>query len=204
LLAMLGRFDEARLLSAAERARFAELGAVVNEALVLGHCGTIEMLAAEPAAAEQLFRVGCDRLAAVGEQGYLSTWVAQLGEALYALDRLDEADECATRSEELGASDDMVTQMLWRQLRATVQARRGAHAVAIGLASEAVALAVETSSCGNQADAFRVLAEVLELAGRPEGAALEFDRALTLYERKGNLAMATRTRERLAALHAGA
>jgi hypothetical protein len=42
---------------------------------------------------------------------------------------------------------------------------------------------------------------VLELAGQPERATTELKRALKLYERKGNLVMAARTRERLAALH---
>ncbi len=200
LLAMLGRFDEARLLSTAERAHFAELGAVVNEANALHHRSTIEMLAGEPAAAERFLRDGCDRLAAVGERGYLSTYVALLGEALYALGRLDEAEECASRSEELGASDDVATQMVWRQLRAKVRARRGAHALAIDLASEAVALGSETSALENLADAICDLAEVFELAGRREEAVTELERAVVLHERKGNLVMAIRIRERLTVL----
>ena len=198
LLAMLGRFDEARLVGAAERARFAELGAVVNEALVLWHHGTIEMLAGDPDAAEQFLRDACDRFAAVGEKGYHSSAVALLGQALYALDRLDEADECAARSEELGASDDVLTQVLWRQLRAKVLARNGEHAAAIDLARTAVALGDESDDLANRPDATLDLAEVLELAGQREEAMTELEHALALYERKGNLVMAARARERLA------
>ena len=40
--------------------------------------------------------------------------------ALYALDRLEEADDLAGRAAELGAIDDAFTQMLWRQVRAKV------------------------------------------------------------------------------------
>ena len=48
------------------------------------------------------------------------------------------------------------------------------------------------------ADALLDLAEVLTLAGKDGHAELE--QALELYERKGNLVMAERTRSRLAAL----
>jgi hypothetical protein len=37
-----------------------------------------------------------------------------------ALDRLEEADAWAGRAAELGASDDAITQMLWRQVRVTI------------------------------------------------------------------------------------
>ena len=45
---------------------------------------------------------------------------------------------------ELGASDDATTQMLWRQARAKVLARRGEHAEAERLAREAVAIGEKT------------------------------------------------------------
>ncbi len=50
----------------------------------------------------------------------------------------------------------------------------------------------------DHAKALADLAEVLELAGRREEAAAALEQALELYERKGNLVMAERTRERLA------
>jgi hypothetical protein len=48
-----------------------------------------------------------------------------------------------------------------------------------------------------KADALLSLAEVLALAGKD--ARPELEQALALYERKGNLVMAERTREQLAA-----
>jgi hypothetical protein len=53
---------------------------------------------------------------------------------------------------------------------------------------------LQCTSCGRES------AKVLELAGRREEAAAELRHALALYERKGNLVMAERTRARLAAL----
>ena len=43
----------------------------------------------------------------LGELGFLSTAAGYLAQALYALDRLDEADAWAGRTAELGASDDV-------------------------------------------------------------------------------------------------
>ena len=84
--------------------------------------------------------------------------------------------------------------MLWRQARGKALARRGDLEEGERLAREAVALAGETEMLNAQADALIDLAEVLALAGRD--ATPDLDRALALYERKGNLVMAERTRPR--------
>ena len=90
--------------------------------------------------------------------------------------------------------------MLWRQVRAKVLARRGEHAEAERLAREAVAICEETDMLDAQGDAYADLAEVLLLAGRADEAAAALEQALERYERKGNVVMAARTRDRLEAL----
>src|SRR5438046_746674 len=75
------------------------------------------------------------------------------------------------RAAELGASDDAITQLLWRQVRAKVLARRGNKAEAEQLAREAVAIGDETQMLDAQADAYADLGEVLSLAGHREQAA---------------------------------
>ena len=129
----------------------------------------------------------------------MSTVAGNLAQALYALDRLDEADAWAGRTEQLGASDDTVTQMLWRQVRAKMLARRGEHAEAARLAREAVAIGEGTDGLNWQGDAYADLAEVLLLSGKGGEARAALEHALQRYERKGNLVMARRTRDRLAA-----
>jgi hypothetical protein len=57
------------------------------------------------------------------------------------------------RAAELGASDDAITQMLWRQTRAKVYARPGERADAERLAREAVAIGEDTDFLDAQADA---------------------------------------------------
>jgi tetratricopeptide (TPR) repeat protein len=135
----------------------------------------------------------------LGELGFLSTAAAVLAQALCALDRLDEADAWAARAIQLGASDDAHTQMLWRQARAKVLARRGEHAEAERLAREAVAISEGTDMLNMQGDANADLAKVLLLGGKADEAAAALEQALDRYERKGNLVMAGRARDRLAA-----
>jgi class 3 adenylate cyclase/tetratricopeptide (TPR) repeat protein len=197
-LAHVGRFDEARALCAelrrdyADRGALARLGGVTSQNAV-----TIELLAGDPATGARLGEEGCAILEEAGELGLLSTSACFVGQALYQADRLDEAEAWANRAVELGGSDDAATQMLWRQVKAKVLARRGERVDAERLAREAVAIAEETDKTDWCATAHADLAEVLELAGEPEQAAAALERALALYERKGNLVLAQRTRARL-------
>ena len=197
LLASLGRVDEGRALLITARERFHELGAVVGEALVACASGGLEMLAGDYAAAEGFLREGCDTFERIGEKGFLSTYVALHGQALLELDKLEEAAAAASRSRELGAVDDIVTQMLWRQLQAKILARRGEHEESVRLAEEAVALGEPTDASDFKADALRDLADVYEYARKPDDARAALRRALDLYERKGNLVMAARVRKQL-------
>ena len=160
----------------------------------------LELLAGDPAAAVEFGEEGCRLFEEAGERGMLSTAAGMLAQALYTLDRLDAAERRAIQATELGASDDAMTQMLSKQVRAKVLARRGEHAEAERLAREAVAVGSEAEMPNSLGDAHSDLAEVLELAGRCEEAAAEVAKALALYERKGNVVMSERARARMAGL----
>jgi tetratricopeptide (TPR) repeat protein len=198
---MLGRFDEGRAILAEAREALAERGAGIQLATATGITSVeIELLAGDPAAAAELGQEGCRLLDELGEQSQLSTAAGMLAQALYALDRLEEAEAWAGRAAELGASDDAFTQMLWRQVRAKVLARRGQHAEAERLAREAVAVCEVTDMLDAQADVYADLAEVLSLVGRPTEAAGALEQALQRYERKGNRVSTQRAQARLAEL----
>jgi len=198
-LTMLGRFDEGRVLLAEARAELAERGGGIQLATTTGMNSVgVELLAGDPAAAAELGAEGCRLLDELGEQAQLSTAAGMLAQALYALDRLEEADDWAGRAAELGAIDDAFTQMLSRQVRAKVLARRGQHAEAERLAREAVAICDETDLLDAQGDVYADLAEVLSLVERPKEAAEALEQALQRYERKGNLVSAQRAQTRLA------
>ena len=199
-LAMLGRFDEARAILAETRAELAERGGGTQLAMTTGTASVdVELLAGDLAAAAEYGAEGCNLLEELGEQSILSTAAGKLAQALYALDRLEEADYWAGRSADLGASDDVFTQMLWRQVRAKVLAHRGECDEAERLAREAAAIGEATDMLDAQGDVYGDYAEVFLLAGKTEEAVVALEQALGRYERKGNIVMAGRTRDRLAA-----
>jgi class 3 adenylate cyclase/tetratricopeptide (TPR) repeat protein len=200
-LARIGRFDEARAILVELRARAAELGVGIRAGVLTGFISAdVELLADAPAAAAALSEEGCRIFEDLGESLFLSTAAGQLARSLCLLGRLDEAEEWALRARELGAADDVWTQTLWRQALASVLARRGEHAEAERLAREAVAIGDGTDILDMQGDAYADLAEVLLLSGKPGEAVAALEQALERFERKGNLVMAGRMRERRAGL----
>jgi hypothetical protein len=203
-LAMLGRFDEGRSFMTRARTSASERGGAFGLANALGDSTDLELLADDPAAAAAFGRKAMSMYDEIGERSFASTTAGRLAQALYELDRLDEAEEWATRGKALGASDDAITQMLWRQVRGKVLARRGDHSEAERLAREAVALGDGTDMLDAQGDAHTDLGEVLALAGRADEAAGAYAEALARYERKENVVMSERMRARLAELQATA
>ena len=200
-LAMLGRFDEARAILAEQRAELAERGGGVLLANITAFESVwIELWAGDPAAAAEFGAEGCRLHEELGEQSFLPGAGANLAQALYALDRLDEADAWASRAAELGASDDVWNELLWRRVLAKVLARRGQHAEAERLAREAVAVCEETDMLDAQGDAYADLAEVLLLRSNADEAAAALEQALERYKRKENHVSAHRAQERLAEL----
>jgi class 3 adenylate cyclase len=202
-LAMLGRFDDARALLADVRAEAADRGGGIRLATLMGQDQVlVELLAGDHAAAAELGEEACRLFEERGEKSLLSTAAGRLGQALYALDRLEEADAWARRAAELGASDDAMTQMIWRQVRAKVLARRGQLVKGGQLARDAVAIGEETDMLNFQGDAYADLAEVLVLAGKADEAAGAVEQAIARYERKGNIASAERVRMRFTEISA--
>jgi class 3 adenylate cyclase/tetratricopeptide (TPR) repeat protein len=197
--AMLGRRDEARALLADLRRELAERGgATAIVAAIEGYGMVVEFHAGDLEAAGAAGEVSCRLLDELGRPSVLSTTAGGLAAVYVELGRLDHAERWAARAAELGAAEDAITQMLWRQARARVLARRGRFADAERLAREAVEIGEATEDLNSKAETWADLGEVLALAGRPLEAAKALEQALVRYEAKENLVMAERTRERLA------
>jgi class 3 adenylate cyclase/tetratricopeptide (TPR) repeat protein len=196
LVAFRGQLAEARTLLSEAQARAEELGQRLMDVHKAEWMWYIEREAGEPAAAERALRTSCELLEQMGERGWLSTLAGELGQVLCALGRYEEAEQWAGTSCDLGASDDVMTQMLWRQVLAKVLARRGLFDEAERLGREAVAYGEGTDALTTLGDAHLDLAEVLELADRPEEGAVAVEKALAFYERKGNIVMADCARAR--------
>ena len=159
--------------------------------------GRSRLWPATPAAAERAARRTHQLLEQLGETGFRSLAAGQLASSLYALEQLDEAELWTKAAEELTSSDDVTSNMLWRQVRAKLLARSGQHAAAERLAREAVGLGEETDMLNWHANALADLAEVLVLAGGPGAGNAPLEQALALYESKGNLVSAASARSRL-------
>jgi len=200
LLAMLGRFDEANRMLAGVAGRVAELGAVRLQTWLASRRFDVAMLEGDAVCAEAAAREACESAEAAGDLGNFMWFCCNLARAVLELGRDDEAVQWLERGRETSPSGEPLPQMLWRQTRGKVLARRGELEEGERLAREAVALAQETDMLNAHADALLDLAEVLALAG--QDARAELERALGLYERKGNLVMVERTRSRVEELTA--
>ena len=146
LYAFVGRFADARAAIARSQAGThrvrgqAQLGGVRND-----RPGWIEMMAGNPAAAEQVLTEGREVLREIGERGWLCAVVTVLARAVYAQGRLDEAQQLTREAEAITAAGDISEQVRWRLTRAKVLARRGRFRAARQLTGEAQARAAPTS-----------------------------------------------------------
>jgi ATP/maltotriose-dependent transcriptional regulator MalT len=190
LHAMRGDLEEARGLWTQARSIYDELSLKYRRAARSLVPATIELLAGNPVAAEHELRWGFDELTAMGEQGMRSTLAAYLADALYAQNRLEEAEQFSEISENTAGSDDIVTQVMWHLARAKVYARRSRFGDAERLAQVAHTLAEQTDFPDLRASASLALAEVLLLSGRAEEAEPLARGAKEIYERKGNIVAA--------------
>jgi tetratricopeptide (TPR) repeat protein len=204
LEAMRGNFDRARSLVGEAEGTAEEFGQKLWLAAGGMALWEVETLAGHTSAAESAVRRSCELLEELGDVGFRFMAVSQLAASLLTLGRFDEADECTRIAETLAPQDDVASQMLWRQVRAQLLARRGEHSKAEELARESVRLAENTDMINFHANALADLAEVYAKAGRVEDGRAQLEPALTLFEQKGNLVAAAAARRRLEELEARA
>jgi ATP/maltotriose-dependent transcriptional regulator MalT len=116
-----------------------------------------------------------------------------LAQAVLAQGRADDALRYTQLSEQTSAEDDLSPQVQWRAARAKVLAQLGQRDEAEQLARSAVALAERTDFLILRADALVDLVNVLRGNGSA-GSGDAVREAIDLYERKGNVVAAAKTR----------
>jgi tetratricopeptide (TPR) repeat protein len=195
LVSLDGRIDEGRGLLDEASAIYEELdesyARANNARRILGH---IELLAGNFAAAEAIFRDCCALFEHARDQAALSSLSSELAQSLYAQDLQTEAGEAARVAQEKAPRDDVPAQFAWRSIKAKLLARGGQAAEALPLAREAVALSDSTDSPCQRGEMLLDLAEVTRLAGQAEDAAQAVERAVLLFEAKGDVVSAQRAR----------
>ncbi len=187
VLALAGRVDEARSVGELALARARELGILSASQHVFA--GWIELLADRPDLAEPLLREGYTRASA----GFRASIAGYLARALHELGRDGEALEVLAAHPGTPA-DDYEAIGLQRSAHAVILASRGELAEAERLAREGVAALAPTEDLIRHGETLLALASALHAAGREEEAEVAARQALTLFERKGDLPDASRTR----------
>ena len=192
-----GRFAPARALLATADNAAAERGESLWRVGGAMAEWEVEALAGDPVAAERAALRACDWLEELGETGFRSLAIGQLAWSLHALGRLEDAERLTYEAEELAAADDVISNMLWRQVRARLRARAGRYSDGEQLAREAVALGKETETLNFHASVLADLGNICVLAGKRDEGRRHLAQALELFERKGNVVSAARVRDAL-------
>ena len=164
----------------------------------------VESLAGDLAAAERELRADDAALAALDERYFRSTVVGMLAGVLVEVGRFEDAAAAVETARELADEDDALSQVLWRTAHARLLAEADKPDEAVAEAESAVALATDGDDIDLLGDVKSALGEVLWRAGRRDMAEPPLREALALYERKEDVASASRVRLRLEALASGA
>jgi tetratricopeptide (TPR) repeat protein len=187
LESMRGRFDVARANVVEGKRMAQELGDQVTFAAVHRDAAAIEMLAGDPVRAEEEARVAYEIHERINDLGHLSSVAPDLGDAIYAQGRYDEALKISVFAESITIEGDADAGVRWRQLRAKSLARLGEHRDAERFARAAVTLVEGTDYLNLQAHALLSLTEVLRLQDRLDEARVILGEAIELFRRKGNV-----------------
>lgn len=197
LTAMLGNFNEGRALVKSAYEIWEERGNDVGIGRALESRRIVEMLAGDPAAAEEAVRPSYERLQRMGESSWLASRAGFLAESLAVQDRFAEAQQYVEVCRREATRDDAEAQALWRKVLARVEAERGDMERALRLARQAAETADRTDALSWRGALLLNEAEILRLAGRADDAARVARRALELFETKGDLVGAGHTRDLL-------
>jgi tetratricopeptide (TPR) repeat protein len=198
LLSMKGEIDRALELVRGARQMYADAGLLVS-----AWRGTFEADIAVRAGdwpnAERILRKGFDHLEELGEHSYSSTLAAVLPIVLVSQRKLAAAREALDQARRITTDDDLINLVFigFAEGRLLAHEDRLAEAEAVG--RHAVELADRIDFCFARPLAHSYFAETLALAGKPEEATHHATTALGILEAKGDVMLAARVRERLAA-----
>jgi tetratricopeptide (TPR) repeat protein len=199
LRAMQGEMEDARRLIDRAGAIYEELGLTYRLAFNLAlYSAGLHTVKEDHEVAERELRRGIELLDSIGEQGGRSTLIGLLAATLYWLGRYPEAEQQADLAEQISSIDDQATlRQVW-SVRAMILARKGDLEHALAAVDEAVRFAEKTDDPEGRGYAWMDKAEVLQLAGDPQGAASCLEDAIGLLEQKGSVVAAQKARSLLA------
>ena len=194
LEAMRGTFDTARARIDRARQLFLELGLTTSAGDECARLRAfIETYAGETIAAERELRSSCAILDEKGQSPVLATRAGELAQVLYANGRFNEAETWARRALQLAGNDDLDAALTVRPVEAMLAARGGAPYDAEKRLRDLLAT-TPPDAVNHKAVALLALGEVLSFARHDSERVDAIRSALELFEQKGNVAAAERTR----------
>jgi class 3 adenylate cyclase/tetratricopeptide (TPR) repeat protein len=194
---MNGDLDEGRDLYRRGHGIARNLGMRLVDAGMVNQSGYGELVAGDPETAEAVLRRGYDELAEMGEVGWMPTAADLLARALCEQGRYSDAERYWQVAEDLSEGELFYHPTIGGGARARILAARGETDAALAVARHSVDVARSTEDLNGRADTHIDYADVLRLAGMAEEQATALRDALALYELKGNIAAAARTRARI-------
>ena len=185
--------DEARL----QRREFPAAGSIASNWSAFA--AEVELLADNPAGAEEILLEACETLRRAGDREWLATNTASLGEARYRDGRFEAALDAADEALSLAPPGHLTSCAVALRVRAAALARTGSEEATVA-ALDAITRLADAEVLNDRAEAHAYAAEVFALAGEPAEADRHRRRALELFERKGNVVSAVRVREAIVAV----
>ena len=203
LEAMRGNFVRARQLYRRSRASLEEFGWRLCAALTSLDSADIEVLGGDLDAAEAELRKDFSSLEEMGEHSFIATTAALLADVLYRRGDYEGADSFTTFSHDVASPDDVGAQFGWRCVRSKLLAREGRDEEAMREINAALAIIEESDQLDLQGKGLLDLAEIQGLLGDESGAGHSLEGALALFEKKGNVVLAERTRSEAESVRSG-
>jgi tetratricopeptide (TPR) repeat protein len=202
LLALSGRFDEARQSWQQGFAMLDELGLRIYSAGMSQERFDIERLAGDLPAAEAVLRDACDVLEQLGEKGFLCTRAACLGLCLALQGRPAEAEPFLELAQRTMTDDSADVLNLIHRARAAALVTRGSLSEAEQEARRAVASIADWDMPNDKGATLVQLAEILAKSKQTDEARAAYAEALKLFEHKENLVEARLVTQAVEALNA--
>ena len=200
LLGMRGETERARELVSGARQMFAEAGLLVTAGGMAIAESELAYERGDLVQAELTLRDGLDLLERIGDQFYYPTLAAVLAHVLVNQQRFDEVPGWLDRARATTGPDDIVNFIFIDGMEGAALAHAGKLNEAEAAGRRSVELADTTDYTYARPFAHSYFAETLALAGKEDEAREHAATAMGILAGKGNVMLAARFRERLAAV----
>jgi class 3 adenylate cyclase/tetratricopeptide (TPR) repeat protein len=185
--AMRGRFERARAIGADSRQHLADVGHRLWLANLAQSTARVEELAGDLDAAELEYALSRAALEELGESSYLSTVAGMHARLLARRGKWEAAGEALELARRHGAPDDLMTQSLISETQALRAAAEGHSRTARSELDSAFGLMTGTYAPEDLAEAHVVAADVERALGNAAAERAHLERAVPLFEVRGNI-----------------